>query len=320
MLAALLISVAVLFASLGFFVYALSTMQRMLQEKHETEDRLLDSERHLQAIIDNTTSMVAVSDLEGRLVLVNRTFERVLTTTRIEAIGKSCTELFPEPVAIALEGRHADAVASSHAVEFELELPLASGPRWYAAAKFTLRDSAGRPYAVCSSFTDLTERRVLEQERRRIFDMSLDLMTVTGFDGIQRIANPQFTKVLGYSETELTSRPFTDFVHPDDREATLAAVSELERGDTLVDFENRGVCKDGSIQWLSWRVAPDPASDSMICVGRPIDGPTKQAAGAQPEPDESVEDAAVDVAAPDIPVPADRIVSLRPGKRSRKSH
>ena len=69
MLAALLIPLALLVAALGFFAFTLSALQRMLREKQLTEDRLVDSERHLQAIIDSATALIFVTDLEGRFML-----------------------------------------------------------------------------------------------------------------------------------------------------------------------------------------------------------------------------------------------------------
>ena len=84
MFAALLISIALLVTALGFFAFTLSSLQRMLREKQQTEDRLVDSERHLQSIIDNATGMIFVTDLEERLMLVNRAFESALRVTRAD--------------------------------------------------------------------------------------------------------------------------------------------------------------------------------------------------------------------------------------------
>ena len=63
--------------------------------------------------------------------------------------------------------------------------------------KFALRDAAGKPYAVCGAYTDVTARKRLEEERSRIFDLSLDMMCVTGFDGYQKVTNPQVLRRAG---------------------------------------------------------------------------------------------------------------------------
>ncbi len=65
--------------------------------------------------------------------------------------------------------------------------------------------------------------------------------------------NPSWERTLGYTLAELTSRPFLDFVHPDDREPTLAEAARLQEPNTYtVGFANRYRCKDGSYRWLHW--------------------------------------------------------------------
>jgi len=65
--------------------------------------------------------------------------------------------------------------------------------------------------------------------------------------------NPATSDLLGYSETELLSKPFLDFVHPDDKQSTLDEIArQIKIGSTL-NFENRYMCKDGTLLWLSWR-------------------------------------------------------------------
>ena len=50
--------------------------------------------------------------------------------------------------------------------------------------------------------------------------------------------------------------PFLDFVHPDDREPTIEAMSSLMTGAHVVNFENRYRHGDGSYRWLQWASTP----------------------------------------------------------------
>src|SRR5262249_4207420 len=58
--------------------------------------------------------------------------------------------------------------------------------------------------------------------------------------------------IFGYSIEELLSRPYLDFVHPDDREPTIAAADNVATGQSILSFENRYRCTDGSYKWLLW--------------------------------------------------------------------
>src|SRR5438045_1439230 len=91
------------------------------------------------------------------------------------------------------------------------------------------------------------------RDYNRMFNLSLDLLCIAGLDGYFKRVNPSWTRVLGWSEAELLSRPVADFIHPEDRERTLQARANLAKGIPLRGFENRYLCKDGSHRWLSWQ-------------------------------------------------------------------
>ena len=107
-------------------------------------------------------------------------------------------------------------------------------------------------------------------ERDRLFEHSLDLLCIAGLDGYFRQVNPSWTRVLGWSEAELLSRPVHDFMHPDDRERTLQARAALAKGVPVRGLENRYLCKDGSYRWLSWQSSVEPGGDTVFAVARDI--------------------------------------------------
>ncbi len=113
-------------------------------------------------------------------------------------------------------------------------------------------------------------RRREDVERDRLFDLSLDMLCVCGYDGTLRQVNPAFERVLGYSIAEITARPFIDFVVPDDREATKAQFAALLAGGLSVVFENRWLNRDGSYRWLQWNGIPDPEQQVIYAAARDI--------------------------------------------------
>ena len=96
------------------------------------------------------------------------------------------------------------------------------------------------------------KRSRAEEDLARFFVLSLDMLCVAGFDGYFKRLNPAWEKVLGYTESELLSRPYIDFVHPEDRDATRVQAQRLVDGLPVTYFDNRYFHKEGSIRWLLW--------------------------------------------------------------------
>jgi two-component system, sensor histidine kinase and response regulator len=115
------------------------------------------------------------------------------------------------------------------------------------------------------------DRRRAQEEFDRFFTLSLDMLCVAGFDGYFKRVNPAWQRILGYSEAELLSRPFMDFVHPDDREATLAeSKKQTDQGQEVIYFENRYLHKDGTVRWLMWTSTPFQEQQVVFGAARDI--------------------------------------------------
>jgi len=73
----------------------------------------------------------------------------------------------------------------------------------------------------------------------RFFEDSIDLLCHLDFNGHFKRLNPAWECTLGFTREELMSRPFIDFVHPDDRERTLKQSAAVRGGERALGFENR---------------------------------------------------------------------------------
>ena len=100
------------------------------------------------------------------------------------------------------------------------------------------------------------------------WQVSPDLHGIVDQAGVFVETNPAWQDVLGWSESEIKSMVFTDLLHPDDVNRTLALFTSLKAGEPALHFENRYRCKDGSYRWLSWVAVPE--RDILVCSARDV--------------------------------------------------
>ncbi len=102
------------------------------------------------------------------------------------------------------------------------------------------------------------------------FDFARDMFCVAGLDGYFKLVNESFERVLGYSREELLSRPFMEFVHPDDVERSIDLLSVLATGEDVVGFESRFVCADGSVRRFEWNTRTMPQLGIVYGIARDV--------------------------------------------------
>lgn len=229
------------------------------------------SEALRQAFRDIAIGMV-ITDIDGRIVQTNEAFCRLLGYDQSALHGRAIASLtHAEDQAVDAQAlsdllagvRRSDVVtkrfvhADGHAIWGDVNLSV-------------IRDDHGTPALIVRMAEDGSERKRAQHERDQLFNLSLDMLSIANFDGWFTQVNPAWTRCLGWTAQELTSRPLIEFVHPDDREATLATRSRILPGHPLRDFENRYLCKDGSFRWLSWSVHPLMDSRQVIGVVRDV--------------------------------------------------
>ena len=103
------------------------------------------------------------------------------------------------------------------------------------------------------------------------FELSPDLLCIASFEGYFKRINPSVSKLLGYSDEELKSKPISEFVYHEDKEMTkVSRDSILSKSSPLVNFENRYQTKAGEIVWLSWTSMPVQSEQLVYAVAKNI--------------------------------------------------
>lgn len=233
-----------------------------LTEYKTAEEELKKARQHVTDILDKTTDAFFEIDNDFRMTHINKRAQRILRLSESNALGENLWDIFPDAVDTIFYHEYIRAAETQQVAEFDAFFePLDT---WFEVHAYPT------PYSLSVYFQDITERKRREIERNQIFNLSLDMICVAGFDGYLKKINPAWERALGWTEEDLTARPWLSFVHPDDRDVTIEVGAQLLKGKRIHQFENRYLCKDGSCKWLSWNSVPVTEEGRIYAVVRDV--------------------------------------------------
>ena len=227
----------------------------------QTKLDLRECESRYRALVETQTELMCIWRPDTTLVFVNEAYARCFGKEPGELVGRSFFELIPEEQQASVREFLARSVDSPQAMTYEHQVVDAQGQRrWHIWRDTPILNERGEAVEFLSTGVDISDRKAAEQalqaksaELDRFFSTSLDLFCIADMRGYFVMLNPVWENVLGYTLDELMSRPFVEFVHPDDIESTINVVYKLESGQVIDSFENRYLHKDGSYRWIEWR-------------------------------------------------------------------
>lgn len=132
----------------------------------EAKEELGASQRRFEAVLDNSTALIFVKDLDGRYTLVNHSFSAVIGRATKDIVGKTDADLFPAALAQSIRASDRRVLELQGVAESEEVFQLSEGPHTFLTARFPLRDEKQGMYAIAGISTDITDRKRAEKEAR----------------------------------------------------------------------------------------------------------------------------------------------------------
>ncbi|MDO9713012.1 PAS domain S-box protein [Paracraurococcus lichenis] len=268
-------------------VHDITERKRAQRALAVSEARLRESEARFRQLADFSPAIVWFGHPDGTLSYLNQAWYEYTGQAPGEGLALGWAEVVHPEDADRLDTAWLE--AREHGLVYDLEARLRRRDgdyRWFRIQAVPLRNDAGAVTGWLGNDVDIHDRKAAEEalldlneelesrvaertaDRDRMWRLSTDVMLVARFDATITAVNPAWGMLLGWEEADLLGHHFTDLVHPEDREATLAEVGRLVRGQRVLHFENRYRHRDGSYHWLSWTAVPD--EDHIHAVGRDI--------------------------------------------------
>ena len=117
---------------------------------------------------------------------------------------------------------------------------------------------------ISIQIASIIEGKRSQDQLSDFFQYSLNLIAIVGLDGFVKTVNPSFEYKFGYTQEEILSQPFVDFIHPDDLAKVFHAMNEMEIPDSK--FEIRCRKKNGKYLWISWRFSRFFEEENVVYV------------------------------------------------------
>jgi PAS domain S-box-containing protein len=256
-----------------FALYERDSLHR-LELENQVEARTSELQR-MAEIVESTDDSIVSCSVDGTICTWNRGATRLYGYSSAEAIGQPATLLAPPDLKAEMEAIfHGPGLVN----RYETVRMRKDGQRIDVAVTLSpIRNAQGSTTGVCAISRDITQRKWLDQHRKRVeaeleefFSVSPDMLCIAGFDGYFKRLNPAWETALGWPLEHLLGKPWIDLVHPDDQDGSREVTRLRGSSPGVVAFENRLRAQDGRYHWLRWNSRPDPDRQLMYAAARDI--------------------------------------------------
>lgn len=264
-------------AALAERARALIALREAKSQAEGAMARAQQSERHYRTLADHSTDIV-IRFGKGGIISYASPACRILGISPEQAIGRSTTD-FAAPESRELSRQTVEALFSGpepdRSVRREFRVMRSDGSSlWLEGSPNIIRDEAGTPVEVVSTYRDVTARRAMEDELaeariaadeaaaaagaselryRTMADRSSDVITRVGTDTIVKFMSSSSFEILGYQPEEMIGTKSISYTHPDDVPAVMDFFTDLVKqgpNASPQSFEYRGLHKSGRHIWL----------------------------------------------------------------------
>jgi len=208
----------------------------------------------------------------GSIVLANHIAQKMWGYSADELLTKSITELiYPSDLAATNKGSLQSPSGIDESLCFERQYFRKDGSHfWGESSVSPLKDESNKVCLLIVSTIDITVRKNEGSEFLKLFKSIPDLACIASTSGYFLYINSNWNKKLGHSEQELRSRPFLEFVHPQDQNSTTQQIERLKTVKEPLHFVNRFRCNAGNYLWLEWSVSYDADRKRLLAIARDI--------------------------------------------------
>ena len=163
MIAGIVITNRIVKPTVGKILVGSQTLRELNAHNQQLLSEALSSKRLLDDILNHTTAVIFIKDLDGNYMHANQSFADERGLRIDEIIGKSDRDLHPPEVAARFRENDRKAIEDNNPVVLEEQLEIDGETHSFITTKFPLKNLDNQTYAICGIATDVTDIKKSEE-------------------------------------------------------------------------------------------------------------------------------------------------------------
>jgi len=260
-----------------------------ITERKKAEESLRESEERYRLVTETVNEGIILQEASGKVLTWNKEAEEIFGVSAEEVIGSISVDT--DWPTIHEDGSKYHGADHPSMVTLQTGRPLRNELmglyrptgelRWISINTNPLfKENEAKPYAVAISFSDITERKILEDDLRKqkkhlenILDATTDGIWTWSFKTDQLEFSPKYYTMLGYEPNEFPASydSWLELIHPDDVKIALGVAEKyLKNKPDVYENEFRLRAKTGDYRWIKAKarvVQRDDNGDAVLMIG-----------------------------------------------------
>ena len=218
------------------------------------EDELIEFRSRIEALVNNSPNMMSLKGLDGRFLLANRAYARMLGVSDHAMVGSGVQDYFSIEDAERIRQQDELVLSCLEPRQFEESISLHGEVLTMLVNKFPLFDSVGRPAGVGSVDTDITRNRQQQKARKEAEEKYWALVeqTLVGIYIMQDdrlvYVNPKLASIVGYSVEQMQNMPLEQLLLESEAGRIRRQVRQrLRENITVMHYTTRAITSTGQL-------------------------------------------------------------------------
>jgi PAS domain S-box-containing protein len=224
--------------------------------RKKAEEELLGQERRFRALIEGTHDVINLFDVEGKIIYVSPSVQKVLGYDPAELTGKIGWEwIHPEDLPDMRKLYMGMVKTPGETTSSEIRLRHRSG-NWIPI-EITLTNLLDNPNinAVVANYRDNSGKKAADEALRKresyfraLIENSQDVVAIVNTHGQSTYISPSYERIVGYRIADRLGRSFFEIIHPEDQPLIRASYEELIHNPS-VTFNGNFRLKKATGEW-----------------------------------------------------------------------